>query len=138
LLLGILASIVAGCGRGAREIDTRLTATHSSTITGTVSDPEGRSPVDGRTVEVVNLESGERLRGSTDPAGGFSFRVSPGRYRIVLALRANESLVREPGIIDLNRTDQAAHADFVLGTVRVSRPRSPAYRTDDGLGSPIA
>jgi hypothetical protein len=56
----------------------------------------------------------------------------------VLALRANESLVREPGIIDLNRTDQAAHADFVLGTVRVSRPRSPAYRTDDGLGSPIA
>jgi hypothetical protein len=138
LVVGLLASIAAGCGRGAREIATPLTATHSSTITGTVSGPEGRTPADGRTVEVVNVESGERLRASTDPAGGFSFRVRPGRYRIVLALRANESLVREPGIIDLIRTDQAVHADFVLGTVRVSRPRSPAYRTDDGLGSPIA
>jgi hypothetical protein len=134
----LLAALAVGCGRGARALDTRVTATHASTITGTVSGPEGRTPVDGRTVEVVNVESGERLRGSTDPAGGFSFRVRPGKYRIVLALRADESLVREPGIIDLNRSDQAVHADFILGTVRVSRPRSPAYRTDDGLGSPIA
>jgi hypothetical protein len=137
-LVVVLAVVAGGCGRGAREIDTPLMAADSSTITGTVSGPEGRRPTDARAVEVVNIESGERLRGSTNPAGGFSFRVKPGKYRIVLALRDGESLVREPGIIDLDRTDLAVHADFILGTVRVSRPRSPAYRTDDGLGSPIA
>jgi hypothetical protein len=137
-MVSLLSILAVGCGRGAREIDSRLTADHSSTITGQVSGPQGERPVDGRAVEVVNLESGERLRGSTDPAGGFSFHVRPGKYRIMLALRDGEAVVRGPGIIELNRTDRAVHADFVIGTVRVSRPRSPAYRTDDGLGSPIA
>lgn len=137
-LVGLLLILAAGCGRGAREIDSRLDATDSSTITGTVRGPEGRGPADGRALEIVNIESGERLTGRTNTTGGFSFRVKPGKYRIVLALRDGESLVREPGIIDLNRSDAAAHADFVLGTVRLSRPRGPTYRTDDGLGSPIA
>ena len=126
------------CGRGARDIDTRPAAAEPSTITGTVRGPEGRNPIDGRTVELVNIDSGERLRGSTNTAGGFSFRAKPGKYRVVLALRDGESLLREPGILELNPTDAAVHADFVLGNVRVSRPRGPAYRTDDGLGSPIA
>jgi hypothetical protein len=46
--------------------------------------------------------------------------------------------VRQPGIIQVNRSDVDAHADFVLGTARISRPRGPAYRVDDGLGSPVA
>ena len=130
--------LTVGCGRGAREIDSGLVATDSSTIAGTVRGPEGRSPVDGRAVEVVNVENGERFRASTNTTGGFSFRVKPGKYRIVLALRDGESLVREPGIIDLNRSDAAVDADIVLGNVRLTRPRGPTYRTDDGLGSPIA
>ncbi|MGB2717715.1 MAG: carboxypeptidase-like regulatory domain-containing protein [Vicinamibacterales bacterium] len=137
-IVGLLMIFTAGCGRDAGEIDSRLVATDSSTITGTVRGPEGRSPADGRAVEVVNIESGERLRGSTNTTGGFSFRVKRGKYRIVLALRDGESLVREPGIIDLNRSDAAVHADFVLGNVRLTRPRGPSYRADDGLGSPIA
>jgi hypothetical protein len=135
---GLLLVSLTGCGRGAREIDSRLIAIDSSSITGTVRGPEGRSSVDGRAIEVVNIDSGERLRGSTNTTGGFSFRLKPGKYRMVLALRDGESLLREPGIIDVNRADAAVHADFVLGNVRVSRPRGPAYRTDDGLGSPIA
>ena len=130
--------LTVGCGRGAREIDSGLVATDSSTIAGTVRGPEGRSAVDGRAVEVVNVENGERFRASTNTTGGFSFRVKPGKYRIVLALRDGESLVREPGIIDLNRSDAAVDADIVLGNVRLTRPRGPTYRTDDGLGSPIA
>ena len=53
------------------------------------------------------------------------------------AARDGESIIKQPGVIDLNKSDVDAHADFVLGSVRVSRPRSPQYR-DDGLGSPIA
>lgn len=127
-----------GCGRGAREIASPLVTLDSSTITGTVRGSQGRGPVDGRSIEVVNIESGERLRASTNTTGGFSFKVKPGKYRLVLALRDGESLVREPGIIELNRPDVAVQAEVVLGNVRVSRPRGPAYRTDDGLGSPIA
>jgi carboxypeptidase family protein len=129
--------LASACGRSAREIDSPSLAADSSTITGTVRGPEGRNP-DGRAVELVNVDNGQRLQGSTDTAGGFSFRVKPGKYRIVLALRDGESVVREPGIIHLNRPDAAVRADFVVGNVRISRPRGPAYRTDDGLGSPIA
>lgn len=133
--IALMLVVVAGCGRSAREIDGRLQAADASTITGTVRGPEGRSP-DGRGVELVNVESGERLRGSTDPTGAFSFRVKPGKYRIVLALRDGESVLRQPGVLDLNRSDAAVHADFLVGHVRLSRPRGPAYRMDDGLGSP--
>ena len=126
-----------GCGRSGRSMGSQPIAADASTISGTVRGPEGRDALDGRAVEIVNIDSGERLRGSTNTSGGFTFKVKPGKYRIVLALRNGESLVREPGIIDLNQTD-AVHADFVLGNVHISRPRGPAYRTDDGLGSPIA
>ena len=133
----VLAIVSSACGSTRSDFDGRPPATLSSTITGTVKGPQGRDP-DRRAVELVNIESGERLRVSTDPTGGFSFRVRPGKYRIVLTLRDGESLLREPGILDLHRSDAAVHADFVVGSVRVSRPRGPAYRTDDGLGSPIA
>lgn len=108
------------------------------TISGTVRGPEGTSPVDGRTVEVVNLATNVRQRTTTNSAGGFSFKLPPGKYRVELPLRDGESLVKQPGVIDLNRSDVDAHADFVVGTPRVLRPRYHAPRGDDGLGSGIA
>jgi hypothetical protein len=137
-LAGLLTIVAVGCGPGTREIDSRPVAFDASTITGTVRGSEGHSPVDGRAIEVVNIESGERLLANTDTSGTFSFRVKPGKYRLVLPLRDGESLVRAPGIIQLDRPAAAVRADVVLGSGRVSRPRGPAYRTDDGLGSPIA
>lgn len=131
-----------GC-RPAAALDptpraTRATgATTGGTISGTVRRPEGTRPLDGRVVEVVNIESGERRRETTDRVGSFAFKVKPGRYRIELALQPGESLVRQPDVIELRHSDADVHADFVVGTVRVTRPR-PSYRSDDGLGSPIA
>ena len=43
-----------------------------------------------------------------------------------------------PSIIDVNRSDVDAFADFVLGSSGVMRPRGPRLRGDDGLGAPIA
>lgn len=130
---------LAACRRGVPAIDTApKTAAADATISGTVSGPAGVTPIDGRAVEAVNLDTGERQRATTNHAGGFSFKLKPGKYRVELALQSGESLVRQPDVIELNRTDADAHADFVVGTARVSRPKGPTYRLDDGLGSPIA
>ena len=107
------------------------------TISGTVRGPEGTSAVEGRTVEVVNVDTGERQRIATNNAGGFTFKVKPGKYRVSLHLIPGEVLVKEPGTINVNRSDVDAHADFVIGAAKAARPRL-RLRGDDGLGSPSA
>jgi hypothetical protein len=129
---------VAACRAGVPVIDTTPgPAVADGTISGTVRGPEG-SAVEGRQVEVTNIDTGQAERVLTSTSGGFTVKVKPGKYRVTLALREGETIVRQPGVISVNRSDVDAHADFVLGTVRVARPRGPAYRVDDGLGSPVA
>jgi Carboxypeptidase regulatory-like domain len=108
------------------------------TLSGTVRGPEGTSAIEGRAVEVINVETGERQRVMTNNTGGFTFKVKPGNYRVELTLQDGETIVKKPDVIHVNRSDVDAHADFVVGVVRVSRPRNHAPRRDDGLGSAIA
>ena len=84
------------------------------------------------------LSGGEKQRVATNNAGGFTFKVKPGKYQVQLTLREGEVLIKKPSVISVNRSDVDAHADFVLGTARVARPRRPQRRGDDGLGSPSA
>lgn len=133
-----MCSLVA-CRQGVPVVDTTPQPQRADgTISGTVRGPEGTSPIDGRTVEVINLETGERQRTTTNNAGGFTFKVSPGRYRVELLLREGEILVKRPGVMSVNRSDVDAHADFVLGIARTARPRPSMNRGFDGLGSPSA
>lgn len=138
LALGLLALIgLAGCRQGKPVVDVSpKPAAADGTISGTVRGPQGTSSIDGRAVEAVNLETGERQRVTTNRAGGFTFKVPPGKYRVEVALREGESVVKRPDVIDVNRSDVDAHADFVIGTPRTSTPRG--YRANDGLGAPIA
>ena len=108
------------------------------TISGTVRGPEGTTPLDGRTVEVINLETGAKQTTTTNNAGGFTFKVPPGRYQVNLILRDGEVLSKRPGIMSINRSDVDAHADFVLGVARTVRPRAPVNRGFAGLGAPSA
>ena len=108
------------------------------TISGTVRGPEGTSAVSGRAVEVVNVDTGERQHASTSVTGGFTFKVKPGKYRVELNLLDGETLIKRPDVINVNRSDVDAHADFVLGASRASRPRTRMPRSDDGLGAGIA
>ena len=64
--------------------------------------------------------------------------MKPGRYRVELTLRDGETLVKKPGVIDVNRSDVDANADFVIGAASVVRPRNHAPRANDGLGAAIA
>jgi len=132
-----LFSLAACHGQPVVDLDPKP-AEADGTISGTVRGPEDTSAISGRTVEVVNVATGERQRGTTNLAGGFTFKVKPGKYRVDLALQDGESLVKKPDVISVNRSDVDAHADFVLGPARVSRPRTRMPRADDGLGAGIA
>ena len=107
------------------------------TISGTVRGPEGTSAIDGRQVDVVNVDTGERQHTATNSAGGFTFKVRPGKYRVELALRDGETLIKKPDVINVNRTDVDAHADFIVGAARTARPRFRAPRAHHGLRSAI-
>jgi hypothetical protein len=139
LSAGLLALLlVGGCGRGvsvvegaARRPDAR------GTISGVIRGPQGTSPVIGRDVQVVNTETGARHSARTGEHGGFTIELPAGRYRIELPLRDGETLLKRPGIVDLDTGALDSHVELVLATVRVARPRGPAYRLDNGLGSPI-
>ena len=140
LTIAVLAVIApAGCRRGVPVVDTApKPEAAAGTISGTVTGPEGTNPAASRIVEVVNLATNELQRTTTNSAGGFTFKLPPGKYRVQLPLRDGERLIDEPDVIDLDRSDVDAHADFVLGTSRLLYPRLRAPRGDDGLGSAIA
>ena len=125
-----------GCRRTSPVLETEPALQVRTVISGRIRGPERSTAVDGRIVELVNLTTLERQRASTDEVGGFKFNVQPGDYRVELRLRDGEALVRQPGVIHVNRSDVDADADFVIGNGRASRPR-PVYRVDDGLGSPV-
>ena len=138
LIAGLLL-VLAACRPGTPVIDTGSKPIQADgTISGTVRGPEGTSPVDGRAVEVVNVDTGARQRVLTSNVGGFTFKVKPGKYRVEMTLREGETIVKSPGVIDVNRSDVDANADFVIGASSVLRPRYHAPRADDGLGAAVA
>ena len=53
-------------------------------------------------------------------------------------LREGESLIKQPGIVDLNKSDVDANADFVLAVARTSHPQHPGSLSGAHLGPPIA
>jgi hypothetical protein len=142
LLAGLFAVLtLVACRNHIPILDPALrTDEPTATVIGTVRGPKGMTSADDRTVEIVNVETNERRRATTDHAGGFSFKLSPGRYRVKIALRDGEALIKEPGVINITDKAVDAHADFIVGdgAGRVTRPRGPAYRIFDGLGHPIA
>ena len=121
-----IGSVVA-CRRGVPVIDPgQPPPTTDGTISGTVRGPQGTSSIVGREVVVINVATGERQRTQTNDAGGFTFKVKPGKYRVEVATVAGESVIKQPGVMNVNRSDVDAHADFVLGSAKASRRRGPA------------
>ena len=135
----VVIAAIAGCRQGVPVVDPGpRPAEAPGTISGTVRGPEATVAIEGRVVEVINVETNERQRTTTNSAGGFTFKVKPGKYRVELTLHEGESLAKAPGVLNVNRSDVDAHADFVLGSPRAARPRGAGSRPDLGLGSPIA
>jgi hypothetical protein len=87
-------------------------------------------------VSIVSLTTGERRTVQTGSTGRFTLEVPAGRYSVELALHDGETLLKQPDVVDLVR-GQASQLEFVLAAVHVRRPHGPAYRLDNGLGSPV-
>jgi hypothetical protein len=47
--------------------------------------------------------------------GGFSIPVPPGKYRLRVDLLEGESIVKDPGVIDINESDLDANLEVVIG-----------------------
>lgn len=140
LLGGIFILLLGGaCRRGVPVVDLGpKPPAAKGTITGIVRGPEGTSAPVGRTVQVINTATGERRSVETGANGGFTIELPAGKYRLELTLKDGETILKRPGIVDLDKGDIDSHVEFVLSPVRVARPHGPAYRLDNGLGSPIA
>jgi hypothetical protein len=130
---------IGACRRGVPVIDPGdRPPTTDGTISGTVRGPEGTSSIANRKVDVINVETGARQTMMTNVAGGFTFKVKPGKYRVEVALLAGESIVKQPGVMQVNRSDVDAHADFVIAGAKSLRSRIPAGSAESSLGPPIA
>jgi hypothetical protein len=136
LALGLLMLFSIGCRSAAHE-----PAAHGgaalATLSGTVRAPEGSSSIEGRAVEVINIQTDERHRLTTGNSGEFTIRVKPGKYRVEVALQQGESLIKQPGVMHVSRTRADTHADIVIEANRVARPRRMTTPLDPALGSPI-
>ncbi|HEX5475142.1 MAG TPA: carboxypeptidase-like regulatory domain-containing protein [Vicinamibacterales bacterium] len=108
-----------------------------ATINGVVRGPEDAGPMAGRTIEAIDMRTGGRVRAVTNPAGGFTLELPPGHYRVDVSLHDGEVLLARPGAVELARDADRA-IEFLIGPSRTSHPHGPAYRVDNGLGSPIA
>ena len=137
LLAGMVALLYSGaCRRGMAAIDLGpKPPVAQSTITGIVRGPEGAGAMVGRTVELINVATGEQHTATTASNGGLTIELPHGRYRLELPLRDGEILSKRPGTVDLDRGDIDSHIEFVVSGARTAR--RPAYRLDNGLGSPI-
>ena len=93
----LLLTSVAGCRPRAPVIDTGPKPVQADgTISGTVRGPKGQPRSKAGPVEVVNVDTGERQRVLTNNAGGFTFKVKPGKYRVELTLHDGETIVKAP------------------------------------------
>jgi Carboxypeptidase regulatory-like domain len=137
LLAGIVALLYStACRQGVPVVDLGPKPPAArGTITGIVRGPEDMSGMSGRTVELVNVATGETHSATTVSNGGFTIVLPKGKYRLELQLRAGETIVKRPDVVDLDRGDIDSHIEFVVSGARSAR--RPSYRLDNGLGSPI-
>ena len=140
LVAGLVVLLTAGgCRPGVPIVDTApKPVAPNGTISGIVSGPGGTSAIANRPVRVINVDTAESQEETTSSTGGFTFKVKPGKYRVEVTLLPGESVIKGPGVMNVNKSDVDAHADFVIGVPRVAPPQHPAYQADSGLGSPIA
>ncbi len=84
------------------------------------------------------MATGERSRETTSSTGGFTFKLKPGKYRVEVTLLEGESFLKQPGEINLNKSDVDTHADFVVGVAKPPAPKYSSSPASPSLGPPIA
>lgn len=117
--VALLVLLLADC-RSAAPPALEPVPTARATLAGKVTGPQGIGPVAGRQVVAVDVTTGARYATKTHLSGGFTLLVPPGRYRLEVALARAESIVEEPGVLDLAPGALVRDADVVLGGAGVA------------------
>ena len=125
-----------GCASKTGAVATHNATPASERLAGTVRGSDATALVSGRTVAVVNVATGETRTTETGATGGFAIELPAGTYRVELALRDGETVVKRPDVVLLNHGGPDSHIEFVVAPATLARPRGPAYHLDNGLGSP--
>jgi hypothetical protein len=109
----LVVAATLGCRAGRPIIDT---SPHDHQAPGTIAGilTAGGAPVAGRRIEAVRVGGTERYDAVTSVTGGFSIKVPPGHYRLQVALQEGERVVRDPGDIDINKSDLDANLEVVI------------------------
>jgi hypothetical protein len=115
LTLALAALAGAACRPGQPLIDTTTPGKNTTpgTIAGNVRT-NADDPLPGRHVQAIDTVSGQRYSAVTGVTGGFSIKVPPGKYRLELELREEETVVQQPGIIDINQSDLDTDLNIIV------------------------
>ena len=113
LLVVFVLAAGLGCRSGRPLLDSSRGKNAPGTIAGIVS-VVGGDPVPGRRVTAVPVGFPERYSAVTNVTGGFSIPVPPGQYRLQVALLEGETIVKQPGEIDINNSDLDANLQIVI------------------------
>jgi hypothetical protein len=114
LTLVVASAVLAACASHGTVISTGDNQNVGGTISGIVRSASGDTPLPGRKVTIVNVESGEKLETSTATNGGYTIKVPRGHYRLDVELRAGEALSRRPDDVHITTSDMDAGRNFVI------------------------
>jgi hypothetical protein len=114
-LLAVLALFVGAACRTSRPVWSATPGDDSTpgTIAGVLKTPGGE-PVAGRSVSAISLGTSQKYTAITSVTGGFSILVPPGRYRLEPELHEGETVVRDPGVVDIEKSDLDANREIVI------------------------
>jgi hypothetical protein len=115
VMLALLLAATSACRPGTPVVDMGpKPPTQNGTIAGKVSGPKGESPLVNRLVRAVSISTGQRYEAQTNQAGTYTIEVPPGRYKLELELQEGERLVKQPGEVQIDRSDLDERQDFVV------------------------
>ena len=112
--LGLLAALACHPGPVVTT-DPKLPV--GGTVAGIVSST-AKTPVTGRKVTAVNIDSGARFEATTGANGGYTIKVPEGRYRLEIELLAGETVAKQPSETRITKSDLDTQRDFVIAGAR--------------------
>ena len=89
--------------------------TARGTIAG-IMRTAGGDALPGRRVNAIQVGTSEKYSAVTNVTGGFSIPVPPGKYRLEPELHEGEKVLRDPGIVNINKSDLDANLEIVVGS----------------------
>jgi hypothetical protein len=118
MVLALSLVLAAGCRTGQPILGAEHNMATPGTIGGILQEARTGSPLAGRRVFAVGLDSGARYSAVTSMTGGFTIQVPPGKYRLEVELHDGEGITKDAGTIDINKSDLDANIIVEVGPLR--------------------